>query len=651
MWRFQGKSLSTFSRINPAKIPCRYHHEGLSKLDSLAAEIMSGNHPTGQQVQPQGPDYSTWSTTSLIERISELERQLHSRTAEYTSSSPQAQVAPNAPEPQPQQVQQQQPSTEIPRWLATGKFDPDDITHAPAIRPPKKPRRMDPAKYNFRFIALKFAYLGQRYNGLEHANGNATPLPTIEEEIWKALRKTRLIFPTDMLDEDIPDDKSGRRKSGPFTLSWEGCEYSKAGRTDRGVSAFGQVIGIKVRSARPKRAEPEPIQGSDDTVRSTDEVDKSESAAVDENWDDIADELPYISLLNKSLPEDIRVLAWCPHPPEGFDARFSCRERHYKYFFTQPAFSPTPGPLGLIPRGNEGSPKYREGWLDIDAMREAAKHFEGVHDFRNFCKVDTSKQIENFERIIYRADIELLDPKTSPLGYVNRPEFQALEHPAADILTGEPRISAPPGCQVYVFSLQGSAFLWHQVRHMVGILFLVGQGLESPSAVPELLDVSKNPRKPMYEMASDAPLVLWNCIFPEKDSGGRENALEWVYAGDTRQTRSPYARGGGKFGATGVVDDLWSVWRQRKMDEILAGALLDLYRNVNTKRATPFARNEHHRAEVSGCFMVSSRTGNAESLSRPLQALPYWVEALGRPQQPLARRQQPPQGRSALQTP
>ncbi|KAL7617024.1 hypothetical protein Lser_V15G00158 [Lactuca serriola] len=28
--------------------------------------------------------------------------------------------------------------------------------------------------------------------------------------------------------------------------------------------------------------------------------------------------------------------------------------------------------------------------------------------------------------------------------------------------------------------IKGSAFLWHQVRCMVAVLFLIGQGLESP---------------------------------------------------------------------------------------------------------------------------------------------------------------------------
>ncbi|KAL5336092.1 pseudouridine synthase [Aspergillus crustosus] len=570
MWRSQRTFSSALNQHHPCKFPHREVHKGFFKLDRLAAEIMSGNNPTStpvqlqqQQREQQQPDYSTWSASSLIERISELERQLHSRTTEYTTPSPSTN-ANTQPELQPQEE-----SKPVPKWLATGKFDPNDITHAPGMRVPKPRKMMDPGNYNFRLIALKFAYLGQQYNGLEHANKNVTPLPTVEEAMWKALRKTRLIFPTDMQPEDDPGllIQGGPRGSQPYELSWEGCEYSKAGRTDRGVSAFGQVIGIKVRSARPKRKVAEIVEGSTGGIATSE---------ADENWDDIADELPYISLLNKALPGDIRVLAWCPNPPEGFDARFSCRGRHYKYFFTQPAFTPTPGPLGFLSRGNSGPAKYREGWLDIDAMREAAKYFEGRHDFRNFCKLDTTKQIENFERVIYRAEIDLLDPKTTPLGYLRRPEFQAAEQPSADTVMTDSHCLTSPGGQVYVFNLEGTAFLWHQVRHMVAILFLVGQGLEPPTVVRDLLDISKNPRRPVYEMASDAPLVLWDCVFPPLDSDSREDALNWIYAGDYRQARNQYAKAAGKFGLGGVVDDLWSIWRQRKMDEILAGALLDL---------------------------------------------------------------------------
>ena len=81
--------------------------------------------------------------------------------------------------------------------------------------------------------------------------------------------------------------------------------------------------------------------GSGETVVKGEKlVDSEESTPA---FDDVKDELPYIQLLNRVLPEDIRVLAWCPNPPADFSARFNCKERRYRYFFTQPAYAPVPG--------------------------------------------------------------------------------------------------------------------------------------------------------------------------------------------------------------------------------------------------------------------------------------------------------------------
>ena len=49
---------------------------------------------------------------------------------------------------------------------------------------------------------------------------------------------------------------------------------------------------------------------------------------------------------------------------------------------------------------------------------------------------------------------------------------------------------------------------------MVAVLFLVGQGYEDPEIVDKLLDVQNCPAKPVYEMADERPLVLWDCVFP-----------------------------------------------------------------------------------------------------------------------------------------
>lgn len=414
---------------------------------------------------------------------------------------------------------------------------------------------------------MKFAYLGQRYNGFEYHANNTTPLPTIEEELWKALTKTRLIFPT----------RHAELKEGE--IDWEGCEYSKCGRTDKGVSAFGQVIGIRVRSNRPleKTNDIEPgVDGAQETeaVAETSETEKP----TPKPFDHIKDELSYIQLLNRVLPEDIRVLAWCPTPPADFSARFSCRERQYRYFFTQPAYSPVPGTKGLL-KTAEGK-TMREGWLDIEAMKDAAKRYEGLHDFRNLCKVDPSKQITNFQRRIFHASVTEVPQHEGPVGFVGKPDFAetALD---GSIANGESHLSGPGGPpKIYTFNVNGSAFLWHQVRHLVAVIFLVGQGLEPPSIVSDLLDMEKTPTRPKYEMATDAPLVLWDCIFPTEGDDSRKNALEWIYIGESggreSNKRQDLDGGDGKFGRGGVMDDLWEVWRQRKIDEVLAGSLLDV---------------------------------------------------------------------------
>jgi len=431
--------------------------------------------------------------------------------------------------------------------------------------------------YSTRLIALKLAYLGKRYNGFEYHANNPTPLPTIEEELWKALNKSRLIIP-----KDTPP-------LNPREVNWEGCEYSKCGRTDKGVSAFGQVIGIRVRSNRPLRkrkiSEPGNVNGtviptnpatifplknalklpspdmsqSEDASRETDRLSMDNEDAPP--FDPIKDEIPYPVILNRLLPPDIRILAWCPAPPPNFSARFSCKERQYKYFFTQPAFPPIPQHLETK---NKGAAATQDGWLDIAAMQEAAKNFIGLHDFRNFCKVDASKQIANFERRIFHADI-VEEDTTTTLGFVNGSSFLPKD---SQIRDGLSQSSQYP--KVYSFTLHGSAFLWHQVRHMVAILFLIGQGLESPSIVSELLDVKKNPRRPIYEMATDTPLVLWDCIFPQEDDMERKDALQWLYTGDEP------GRGDIKYGSQGLMEDIWRLWRERKIDEVLAGTLIDV---------------------------------------------------------------------------
>lgn len=298
------------------------------------------------------------------------------------------------------------PNTDIPQKKAKEQLKKKNDSEIETEGAPKK-RKFDFSKFETRFVAFRFAYMGWNYNGLNYQQ-EPTPLPTVEEEILQAMAKAKMIPSADPLS----------------------CNFSRCGRTDKGVSALNQVISLNVRSTLSKED------------HSKKEMDLKE--------------LPYVSILNSMLPTDIRITAVCLRPPPDFDARFSCTYRHYKYLF-------------------------KKDGLDIEKMQEAAAMYEGPHDFRNFCKVDGSKQITNHVRDIYSAKIIPFDN-----------EF-------------------------YVFDLQGSAFLWHQVRCMVAILFIVGQKLEAPTIVNDLLNIEKYPSKPAYEMANDIPLVLYDCVFPEME--------------------------------------------------------------------------------------------------------------------------------------
>lgn len=273
------------------------------------------------------------------------------------------------------------------------------------------------ARYGSRKIALRFCYEGWLYGGLAIQNDEppsgilpvrssssasassttksrpaitgANALPTVEGVLLDALVAARLIKESDKRDLDKLD-------------------FSRCGRTDRGVSAAGQVISLYVRSQlseeegaqQPgwKSAELPPVEVDVSTLP------EEERKKVELKKIKARIELPYMSLLNRVLPNSIRILGWSP-VDESFDSRFSCKHRHYKYFFT----APTPPLTSASPTSDSvESPNKRMrigGSLDIKRMQEAANRLVGEHDFRNLCKVDATKQITNFYRYVMSATI------------------------------------------------------------------------------------------------------------------------------------------------------------------------------------------------------------------------------------------------------
>jgi tRNA pseudouridine38/39 synthase len=194
------------------------------------------------------------------------------------------------------------------------------------------------ANYQQRYIALKYAYIGLRYDGVCFQRENKN---TVEEKLFDALERVKLIENRDS------------------------CNFSRCGRTDKGVSAFSQVIGLKVRSALSK----EELEEEQATGKSNPK------------------EIDFPFAINGGLPEDIRILSWAPTTPE-FNARYNCTYRVYHYYF---------------PGHN----------LDIEAMRTAAKLLLGTHDFRNFCKVTKEKLESTFERTILEVSIDPMEKKES----------------------------------------------------------------------------------------------------------------------------------------------------------------------------------------------------------------------------------------------
>ncbi|XP_074832929.1 tRNA pseudouridine(38/39) synthase isoform X2 [Carettochelys insculpta] len=310
--------------------------------------------------------------------------------------------------------------------LLEGKESRDIKSRPPTLGKAKKrqQRPFDFSAYGQRHVALKIAYLGWGYQGFASQENTNN---TIEEKLFEALTKTRLV--------------ANRQTSN----------YHRCGRTDKGVSAFGQVISLDLRS---NLSEGKKVNGHE--------------LGLEDQTSISANEIRYTHILNRVLPPDIRVLAWAPVEP-SFSARFSCLKRTYRYFF---------------PRAD----------LDVGLMDTAAQKYVGTHDFRNFCKMDVANGVSNFQRTILTAQVQLVDRG------------------------GEAGLHDP--FQLYQFEVSGQAFLYHQVRCMMAILFLIGQKRENPEIIDELLNVEKNPQKPQYSMAVEFPLVLFDCEF--------EN-IQWLY--------------------------------------------------------------------------------------------------------------------------
>jgi tRNA pseudouridine38-40 synthase len=152
----------------------------------------------------------------------------------------------------------------------------------------------------------------------------------------------------------------------------------------------------------------------------------------------------WVGALNANLPPDIAVLkAW--EPPAGFHARFSAKAKTYAY-----AVWNARGRSALL---------YDRAWhvpvpLSLPAMRRAAKHLVGRHDFRAFAQTAGAAPRKTTVRRIHAIRIG------------RRGSLVTIE-------------------------VSGNGFLTHMVRIITGTLVEAGKGRRKPASVAGTLKAKR----------------------------------------------------------------------------------------------------------------------------------------------------------------
>lgn len=180
----------------------------------------------------------------------------------------------------------------------------------------------------------------------------------------------------------------------------ETVEIQGSGRTDAGVHALAQVANAHM-----------------NTEKSPAEI---------------------LEYMNRYLPEDIGVLS-VVEVPERFHSRLNAKGKTYRYQIINSS----------LPHVFERRYAYAVSEkLDVEAMRQAAEHLVGTHDFKAFTSAKKGK----------KSTVRTIESIT-------------LEK-AEDILT---------------ITYSGDGFLYHMVRILTGTLLEVGMGKRKAEEIDQIL--------------------------------------------------------------------------------------------------------------------------------------------------------------------
>jgi len=221
-------------------------------------------------------------------------------------------------------------------------------------------------------------------------------------------------------------------------LTQEKVTIHAAGRTDAGVHAWGQVAHFKT------QAELSPAQ--------------------------------FQRAFNALLPPTIRVLAAEEVGPD-FHARWQALAKTYQYRIFRGR---------VVPPSEWRYVLHYPYPLDIPAMVQAARLFEGEHDFTSFAASTGSEEDDRERatvRVIYRSEL-LLGPGTRVGSQDLRPDIPAGQEPHD--LAAE--------AEELVYRVRGRSFLRFMVRKIVGTLLEVGRGKLGPPDIQKLFELRDRAR-------------------------------------------------------------------------------------------------------------------------------------------------------------
>ncbi|MDR0499677.1 MAG: tRNA pseudouridine(38-40) synthase TruA [Coriobacteriales bacterium] len=248
-----------------------------------------------------------------------------------------------------------------------------------------------------KIISLTISYKGSAFHGFARQPKQTT----VQGELEKALK---IIFRHDI-------------------------ETVGAGRTDTGVHALGQVVSFALTTTQYQQRFAQCHEFSGFQAK------RFTHSGL----------LKLASSLNAITPDEIVVCEAHLRPP-GFSARFSAKEREYRYRIC----TSSTAPLFLSDFAwwlRSDKP------LDIIAMREACTYLLGEKDFRSFCVAKSAKEISTMRNI-------------------NQAFVFCTQH------LGE---------RCTVVQIKGNAFLHSMVRVIVGSLVEVGLRQKNPDWINQIL--------------------------------------------------------------------------------------------------------------------------------------------------------------------